>query len=206
MADKVCRCGWSEEDELLRAYHDGEWGVPQHDDLKLFEHLLMESMSCGLSWLLMLKKRDVFARCFDGFDPALVARYGEADVLRIMGDPEMIHSERKVRAVIGNAGRFLEMAEKFGSFDRYIWSFTGGKTVVYRSSAVRRLTRSALSEAVSRDMKKRGFRFVGAVSVFSFLEACGMVNDHVPSCFRREEVARMNSCVVLDDVDCELKL
>ncbi len=197
--EKKQRCAWCESDELLKKYHDKEWGVPQHSDRIFFEHLLMESMSCGLSWLLMLRKRKVFARCFSRFDCSRVARYNEDDVARVMADPEMIHSEPKVRAVVNNARRFLEIAAEFGSFDNYIWAFVGGKTVIYPAFPEKRLTRSALSDAVSRDLKKRGFKFVGSVSVFSFLEACGLINDHHPGCFRREQTLKLSDCAVIED-------
>lgn len=193
------RCAWCESDELLREYHDTEWGVPQHDDGILFQHLLMESMSCGLSWLLMLRKRAVFARCFCRFDYRQIARFDEADVQRIMGDGEMIRSEPKIRAVINNAERFLEIVGRYGSFDRYLWSFTGGKTLVYDAFPEKRLTRSALSDALCNDLKKRGFQFVGSVSLYSFLEACGLINDHHPQCFRRRETLKMNATLHIRD-------
>ena len=195
------RCAWCESDELLREYHDTEWGVPQHDDGILFQHLLMESMSCGLSWLLMLRKRAVFARCFCRFDYRQIARFGEADVQRIMGDGEMIRSEPKIRAVINNAERFLEIVGRYGSFDRYLWSFTGGKTLVYDAFPEKRLTRSALSDAFSGDLRRRGFKFVGTVSMFSFLEACGMINDHLHGCFRCGETRALNKTVIVADPD-----
>lgn len=199
MTGKKHRCPWCESEGLLREYHDTEWGVPQHSDRIFFEHLLMESMSCGLSWLLMLRKRHVFSRCFDGFDYNCIARYDEGDVGRIMADPEMIHSEPKIRAVIGNAVKFLEVIAEFGSFDKYIWSFTGGKTLLYETFPAKHITHSALSDAVSRDMKKRGFKFVGTVCIYSFLEACGVINDHMPECFRRAETLRMNECLQIKD-------
>lgn len=194
-------CPWSAADPLLKEYHDREWGVPQHDDRVLFEHLLMESMSCGLSWLLMLCKRRCFARNFSRFDYAQVAGYDEATVARIMADPEMIHAERKVRAVVDNARRFLDVRREFGSFAAYVWSFTDGRTVIYPAYQKQRLTRSALSDAFSGDLRRRGFKFVGTVSMFSFLEACGMINDHLHGCFRCGETRALNKTVIVADPD-----
>ncbi|MGI6075492.1 MAG: DNA-3-methyladenine glycosylase I [Pyramidobacter sp.] len=199
MTDDLRRCDWCKSDTLLQEYHDKEWGVPQHDDGVLFQHLLMESMSCGLSWLLMLRKRAAFARCFHRFDYRRIARYDDDDVKRIMGDAEMIHSEPKVRAVINNAVRFLEIVEQFGSFDSYLWAFTGGKTLVYQRFPEKRLTTSALSDALSKDLKRRGFKFVGSVSLYAFLEACGLINDHHPDCFRRRETLKMNDTLRVSD-------
>ncbi|MGN0839125.1 MAG: DNA-3-methyladenine glycosylase I [Pyramidobacter sp.] len=199
MSEEKKRCPWCSSDVLLIKYHDSEWGIPQHSDMVFFEHLLMESMSCGLSWLLMLRKRSVFSRCFDGFDYNRIARYDESDVKRIMDDPDMIHSEPKIRAVINNASRFLEIISEFGSFDKYIWSFTNGKTLLYESFPAKRITRSAFSDAVSSDLKKRGFKFVGTVCIYSFLEACGLINDHMPECCRRAETLKMNDCLHVKD-------
>lgn len=195
------RCPWCAADPLLKEYHDREWGVPQHSDRVLFEHLLMESMSCGLSWLLMLRKRECFARNFSGFDYERIAEYDDEKIALIMADPEMIHAERKVRAVVNNAQRFLDVRREFGSFAAYVWSFTGGGTVVYPSYRKQRLTRSALSDVFSGDLRRRGFKFVGTVSMFSFLEACGVINDHLHDCFRCSETRALNKTVVVADPD-----
>lgn len=199
MKDGKKRCAWGDRSDLLRHYHDEEWGVPVHDDRKHFEHLLMESMHCGLSWELMLKKREIFRACFADFDPEKVARFGDADVERILACPGMIRSERKVRAVIGNAAHFLAVREEFGSFDRYIWSFTGGKIYVYKTLLHGQpQTASPLSDEISADLKKRGFRYLGSITVYSFLQACGILLEHDPDCFRFQEL--------LDGADAEVRL
>ncbi|MBE6827506.1 MAG: DNA-3-methyladenine glycosylase I [Ruminococcaceae bacterium] len=176
-------CDWRNASEIDRHYHDTEWGVPVHDDLGQFEHLFLECMQCGLSWELMLKKREIFRACFDGFDFRKIAEYTQADVERIIGTENMIKAPRKVNAIINNAKRFLEIIDEFGSFDSYIWSFTDGKTVIYPSHANGRVPVSnGLSDKVSRDMKKRGFKYVGSINIYSHLQAAGIINDHSPDC------------------------
>lgn len=194
------KCAWCRDGGVNEAYHDAEWGVPLHDDQKHFEYLMMEVMQCGLNWTMMLKKREIFRRCFDGFDFHAVAKYGEADVERILRTEGMIRSPRKVNAVIGNARRFIQIIEEFGSFDSYLWAFTGGQTCVYRRHHRGQWEASnALSDAVSADLKKRGFKYLGSVTVFSHLQACGMINDHEPDCFLYERLIGMASVRYVDD-------
>lgn len=182
-------CDWAKSDPLSRAYHDLEWGVPVRDDRTMFEHLSLECLQCGLSWGLMLKKREIFRRCFDGFDFDRIAAYGEEDVARILQTEGMLRSERKVRAVIGNARCYRKVREEFGSFCAYLWGFTGGKTLLYRGHAEGAVPVSnALSERIARDLKKRGFRYIGAVTVYSHLQACGVINDHASDCPRFREL------------------
>ncbi len=176
-------CEWANKNEANRRYHDAEWGVPIHDDRRMFEHLSLECLQCGLSWDLMLQKREVFRRCFDGFDYEKVAEYGEGDVGRILETEGMIRSPRKVRAIIGNARRFKEVREEHGSFCDYIWSFSGGKTILYQGHDVGAVPASnGLSQRIGKDLKRRGFQYVGPVTVYSHLQACGIINDHDRDC------------------------
>ena len=176
-------CVWADINEANRVYHDTEWGLPVHDDRRMFEHLSLECLQCGLSWDLMLKKRAVFRQCFDSFDYEKIAAYGEADVKRIMNTEGMLKSERKVRAIISNAQCCLKIREEYGSFCDYIWRYTDGKTVLYDGHAAGNVPVSnALSETISKDLKKRGFKYVGAITVYSHLQACGVINDHSADC------------------------
>lgn len=183
------RCAWCLDGGLAQKYHDEEWGVPLHDDRRHFEYLLMEAMQCGLSWSLMLKKRPIFRECFDGFDFEKIARYGEADIERILARDGMIRSRPKVEAVIGNARGFMDIVEEFGSFDAFLWFFTDGRTLVYESHQLGRgEVKNALSDAVAAALKKRGFKYLGSITVYSHLQACGMINDHDPRCFMYEKI------------------
>lgn len=194
------RCGWCLAHPLALRYHDEEWGWPLHDDRRHFEYLLMEAMQCGLSWTLMLQKREIFRRCFDDFDAQKVAAYGKADVERILATPGMIRSRSKVEAIIGNARGFLAIAGEFGSFDRFLWSFTDGKTLIYRShQRGQGETRNALSDAVSAALRKRGFRYLGSITVYSHLQACGVINDHAPDCFRYAQINRAADVRVVEE-------
>lgn len=185
-------CDWFLQNPLAKDYHDKEWGTPVHSDEKMFEFLLMESMSCGLSWMLMLKKRSIFKKCFAGFDVKKVARFTDEDVSRILQTPGMIRSERKIRAMIHNAGVFIEIAREFGSFCEYLWGFTGGKTLIYRSHQQGVLeTHNALSDAIAKDLKKRGYKYMGTVTLFSHLQGVGIINDHSKSCPRYGELLKM---------------
>ena len=181
-------CQWWCRDPGALAYHDTEWGTPVHADCKHFEGLTLEVMQCGLSWELVLKKRQIFRDCFEGFDPENVAGFGEGDILRILETEGMIRSRRKVEATITNAAGFLGIQREFGSFDRYIWSFTGGKTLIYPSHRGKVIPENELSARISRDLKKRGFRYLGPVTVYSYLQACGLINDHDPDCPRYREL------------------
>ncbi len=190
------RCAWCLGNEKMVRYHDEEWGVPLHDDQKQFEFLMLEAMQCGLSWDLMIQKREIFRECFDGFDYEKVAVYTEADVERIMGTEGMIRSQRKIQAVIHNARCFLKVREEYGTFSAYLWGYTKGKIVLYmghQKGAVP--AKNGLSDAVARDLKKRGFKYLGPVTVYAHLQACGIINDHTEACFRYEEV--MEGCKVV---------
>lgn len=182
---KITRCGWCGSDPLYVQYHDREWGIPVHDDRLLFEFLVLESMQAGLSWLTILRKRQSFREAFDGFDFRKIARYNLRKVTMLMRNKGIIRNRQKIRAVINNARAFLAVREEFGTFDRYIWSFVGRKPLV---NLPRRLadipTRTALSDEISKDLKRRGFSFVGSTICYAHMQATGMVNDHLVSCFR----------------------
>ena len=178
-------CEWADINELYKTYHDKEWGVPVHDDRKMFEYLILECMQCGLSWDLMLKKRDVFRKCFDDFDYDKIAEYDDKDVERILNTEDMIRSVRKIEAVINNARCFRNVREEFGSFCDYIWAYSDGKTILYNghNKDIQRIPVSnGLSKRISKDMKKRGFKYVGEITIYSHLQACGMINDHDERC------------------------
>ena len=176
-------CGWDEASDEMRFYHDTEWGVPLKDDRLQFEFLSMEVMQCGLSFGLIMNRRQVLRDCFDDFDYEKVARYTEADVERIMQTPGMIRAVRKIRAIIGNAQAFLQVREEFGTFSDYLWGFTEGRTVLYDGHASGYIPASnGLSERISRDLKQRGFRFVGGITIYSHLQACGIICDHDSDC------------------------
>jgi len=183
------RCGWAESDPLLGEYHDKEWGVPVHDDLKLFEFLYLEGAQAGLSWLTILKKRDAFRTAFEGFVPKKIARFSAADVKRLLADKKIIRNRLKINAAVTNARQFILAQEEFGTFDSYVWQFVGGKPKKnrFRSMALVPAT-SKESNLMSRDMKKRGFKFVGSTICYAFMQATGMVNDHVTNCFRYPQV------------------
>lgn len=176
-------CGWDSASEIDRIYHDTEWGIPVYDDRKQFEYLMMEVMQCGLSWELMLRKRQTFQKCFDNFEYDKVAAYDDKDVERIMNTENMIRSERKIRAVINNARCFQNIRKKYGSFSEYLWAYSGGKPLFIRVTAVGRFPASNdLSEKISKDLKNEGFKYLGAITVYSHLQACGIINDHDIGC------------------------
>jgi len=185
------RCAWLGNDELMRKYHDCEWGVPLHDDRKLFEFLILEGMQAGLSWRTVLHKRENFRKAFHDFDPAKVARYGDREVARLLGDAGIIRNRAKILAAVHNAQRFLAVCREFGSFDRYIWGSVDGKPVRNRFRTLAELpAKTPLSDRISADMKKRGFKFVGSTVIYAHMQATGMVNDHIVSCFRYGEVGK----------------
>jgi DNA-3-methyladenine glycosylase I len=186
-ARTVRRCPWPEGNEQMIRYHDTEWGVPLHDDRKLFEFLVLDAFQAGLSWAIVLKKRDGFRMAFSDFDPRKVAMYDGRKVRTLLADAGIIRNRMKIEATIANARAFLAVQREFGSFDRYIWQFTGGATKRNRWRALGQLPcRSDESDAMSRDLKARGFRFVGSTICYAFMQAAGMVNDHLVSCFRYE--------------------
>ena len=185
------RC-WGTDDPLHIEYHDKEWGVPVHDERTLFEFLILEGFQAGVSWSIILRKRENFRRAFDGFDPVKVSEYSDEDFERLMSDAGILRNRLKIRSAISNAKRFLEVQEEFGSFDRYIWGFVGGKPVDNGLTSFSGMpAKTEVSEAMSRDLKRRGFKFVGPVICYSFMQAVGMVNDHLTSCFRYEEIRSM---------------
>ena len=188
------RCWGDLEDAggaLMRDYHDFEWGTPLHDDRKIFEFLVLEGMQAGLSWKLVLDKRENFRRAFRGFDPVKVARFAARDVRRLLGDAGIIRNRLKILGAINNAKRFLEVQKEFGTFDRYIWGFVGGKPVSNRLRSFADMpARTPLSDLISKELKARGFKFVGSTVVYSHLQATGMVNDHLVTCFRYRDVGR----------------
>jgi DNA-3-methyladenine glycosylase I len=183
------RCAWPGDDRLMVAYHDEEWGVPLHDDRRLFEFLVLDAFQAGLSWRIVLHKRQAFERAFHRFDPKKVARYGDTDYGRLVNDAGIVRNRAKIIATIGNAQRFLDVQREFGSFDRYVWGFVDGRPVVNRHASIADIpARTALSDSVSKDLTKRGFRFVGSTITYAFLQAAGLVNDHVTRCFRYNEL------------------
>jgi DNA-3-methyladenine glycosylase I len=186
------RCAWCGDDPLYTAYHDTEWGVPVHNDRKLFEFLILEGAQAGLSWITILRKRENYRRAFDGFDANKVARYGERQVARLLADAGIVRNRLKIAAAITNARAFLQVQEAFGSFDRYIWQFVGGKPLQNARRSLQDIpARTAESDALSKDLKARGFKFVGSTICYAHMQATGMVNDHVADCFRHEEVRRL---------------
>lgn len=183
------RCGWCLCNEKMIKYHDEEWGVPLYDDRMQFEFLMMEVMQCGLNWNMMIQKREIFRECFADFDYQKVAAYSETDIQRIMERDGMIKSRRKIEAVIHNAQCFLKVREEFGSFSDYLWKFSKGNILLYAGHQKgQQPARNNLSDQISKDLKKRGFKYMGSVTVYSHLQACGMINDHVEGCFRYRQV------------------
>ena len=180
----VTRCSWARTEPNI-TYHDTEWGVPLHDDRGLFEFLILEGAQAGLSWETILKKREAYRKAFDGFDPARVARYTAKKIERLMGDASIVRNRLKIESSVSNARAFLDVQKEFGSFDAYIWRFVDGKP---RVNAVRKMSdvqaSTPQSDAMSKDLKKRGFRFVGTTICYAFMQATGLVNDHTVECFR----------------------
>ena len=188
--DGLPRCSWCEGADLYRRYHDEEWGVPVHEDRKHFEFLVLESAQAGLSWSTILNKRANYRKAYSGFDPRVVARFGGRDRERLLNDTGIVRNRLKIDSSINNAKRFLEVQEEFGSFDNYLWGFVGGKTLVNKWKTLSEIpAKTDLSDAVSKDLKKRGFRFIGSTIIYAHLQAVGIVNDHLVSCFRYGELA-----------------
>lgn len=186
MENKI-RCAWCEKDDLYRDYHDNEWGNPVYDDDKLFEFLVLETFQAGLSWYTILKKRENFRKAFDHFDYKKVANYNEDKVQELLQDAGIIRNQLKIRATIANAVAFMKVQEEFGSFSKFIWNFTGGKPIQNHFKTLKELPATTpLSDEISKDLKKRGFKFVGSTVVYAQMQATGMVNDHVENCWKRE--------------------
>jgi DNA-3-methyladenine glycosylase I len=185
LSAEPARCPWPTGEPLMLRYHDEEWGVPVHDDRKHFEFLLLEGAQAGLSWSTILRKREGYRAAYRGFDPNVVARFTAKSVARLLADPGIVRNRLKIESSVGNARAFLTVQKEFGSFDRYLWGFVDGKPVVNRWTELSQIPASTpLSDRVSKDLKQRGFRFVGTTIVYAHLQAVGVVNDHLTSCFR----------------------
>lgn len=179
------RCDWSIVSENMKKYHDEEWGVPVHDDRKLFEFIILDAFQAGLSWQIILNKRENFRKAFDDFDPEIIAKYDQKKIDSLIKDEGIIRNKLKINSTVTNAIAFLEIQKEFGTFDKYIWSFVGGKTIVNKWETMSDIpTSTKESDAMSKDLKKHGFKFVGTTICYAFMQAAGLVNDHLVSCFR----------------------
>lgn len=191
MKEKI-RCRWAGSDQAYIKYHDEEWGVPVHDDRKLFEMLILEGAQAGLSWITVLKKRDHYKKFFDNFNAKKIAKYDQSQIDELLADPGIIRNRLKVNAAVTNAKLFLEIQKEFGSFDKYIWRFAGNKQIQNKFKDLSDLpAKTNESEAMSKDLKKRGFKFVGSTICYAFMQAVGMVNDHTTDCFRYKEIKNL---------------
>ena len=188
---KKSRCPWPGDDPLMVKYHDTEWGVPLHNDRKLFEFLVLDAFQAGLSWSIILKKRENFHKAFSNFDPAKIAKYDRKKVAELLKNDGIIKNRLKIEATITNAQRFLEIKKEFGSFDKYIWQFTDYQTIQNGYRTLKELpAKTKESDQMSKDLKERGFKFVGSTICYAFMQAAGLVNDHITSCFRYRRVSR----------------
>ena len=204
MEKKPIRC-WDTDNPLYVKYHDEEWGTPVHDDRTLFEFLTLEGFQAGLTWELILKRRETLRKAFDNFNPEKIARYDdEEDVKRLMSDPGVIRNRAKILAAINNAKRFIEVRKEFGSFDAFIWKFVDGRTI---DNAFRNFSNvpaeSEESRAMSKELKKRGFKFVGPTICYAFMQAVGLVNDHLVTCFRHDQIKRLNARQISDELSTD---
>lgn len=191
MTKTVHRCAWAGSDPLYQEYHDREWGVPLHTDRVLFEMLILEGAQAGLSWITILRKRKNYRKAFDRFDPKKVARYDARKIASLLNDAGIVRNRLKVASAVSNAKAFLAVQKEFGSFERYIWRFVEGKPVINHFRSLKEVpARTPVSDAMSRDLRKRGFRFVGSTICYAFMQACGLVNDHETGCFRHRQVLR----------------
>jgi len=182
----ITRCSWADSNELMRAYHDEEWGVPEHDSRALWEKLMLDGFQAGLAWITVLRKRDAFRGAFAGFEPERVARFGETEIAELLGNAGIIRSRAKIEATIGGARIYCEMRDRGEEFSDFCWSFTDGEVLV--GDGVHFPTKTALSERISKELKSRGFKFVGPTIVYAWMQAVGIVNDHAADCFRRAAV------------------
>jgi DNA-3-methyladenine glycosylase I len=190
--NKQNTCSWPGNNPLMIAYHDKEWGIPLHDDMKIFEFLVLDAFQAGLSWSIVLKKREGFRKAFDHFDYKKIARYNEDKIHQLLKDEGIIRNQLKIRATVNNAQRFLEVQKEFGIFDKYIWQFTGNKPIVNKWNQLNQLpAKSTESDAMSKDLQKRGFKFVGSTICYAFMQAAGMVNDHLVDCYRYQELKKL---------------
>lgn len=185
-------CGWPNKNPLMIEYHDKEWGVPVHDDRKLFELLILEGTQAGLNWEMILKKRENYREAFHNFDPVKIVCYSKKDVKRLLSNPGIIRNRLKIEAAITNARKFLDIQKEFGSFDTYVWGFVGCKPIKHKFKSLFEIPpRTKESDAMSKDLKERGFKFVGSTICYAFMQAAGMVNDHTVNCFRYDEVSKI---------------
>ena len=190
MNNQKKRCPWVGDDPLMILYHDREWGVPLHDDNKLFEFLILDCFQAGLSWSTILKKRINFRRAFSGFDPAKIARYKEGEIKKLLANPGIVRNHSKILATITNARKFLEVQREYFSFDKYIWGFVGAKPIVHKFKKIADLpAHTEESDKMSQDLQRRGFKFAGSTICYAFMQAAGLANDHIVDCFRYSEVA-----------------
>jgi len=186
MKEDLKRCGWCLSSDLYKKYHDEEWGVPVYDDEKLFEFLILETFQAGLSWITILNKRENFRKAFDNFDYKKIANYSEDKIQKLLLDPGIIRNKLKVNSAVSNAQAFIKVQEEFGSFSKYIWGFVDGKPIDNQRKSLKEVqATTALSDAISKDLKKRGFKFVGSTVVYAHMQATGMVNDHVADCWKK---------------------
>jgi DNA-3-methyladenine glycosylase I len=187
----LIRCPWSTTDPLYISYHDEEWGVPVHDDQKLFEFLVLEGAQAGLSWITILRKREAYRKAFDNFDVKKVAKYDKRRIARLLTNEGIVRNRLKIESAVHNARRFMEVQKEFGSFDAYMWQFVGGKPIVNHWKTLKEIPcKSVESDAMSKDLKARGFKFVGTVICYAHMQAVGMINDHIVDCFRHKEVRK----------------
>ncbi|MAZ40751.1 DNA-3-methyladenine glycosylase I [bacterium] len=185
------RCAWPGNNELMLAYHDTEWGTPQTDDNILFEYLLLDSFQAGLSWQIMINKRENFRSAFDDFDAKKISKYSTVKKRSLLNDPGIVRNRLKIEAAVSNAKGFLELQKEFGSFSNYLWSFVDYQPIQNKWKTLKQIpTKTPLSDTISRDLKKRGFNFVGSTIIYAFMQGCGMVNDHTTDCFRYKQVAK----------------
>ena len=187
----MIRCPWCENDELYIKYHDEEWGVPVHSDKKQFEFLILEGVQAGLSWITVLRKRENYRKVYDDFNPLLIAQYDENKITELMNYPEIIRNRRKIESSVNNAQKFIEIQEEFDSFDKYIWDFVNYQPIVNSWKNISKIpSKNDLSDKISIDLKKRGFKFVGSTIIYAHLQAVGIINDHIVSCFRYSELLK----------------
>jgi DNA-3-methyladenine glycosylase I len=189
----INRCGWSITDPLMIEYHDNEWGVPVHDDRKHFEFIVLDGAQAGLSWQTVLRKREAYRKAFDNFDFVKVARYNDKKIAQLLQNPGIIRNKLKVNSAVQNARAFLDLRKEFGTFDEYIWQFVNGRTIHNTWKSMKEIpAKTSESDAMSKDMKNRGFNFVGSTICYAYMQAAGMVNDHTTECFRHMEVRRIS--------------
>jgi len=195
-------CNWKDSSKQMQEYHDNEWGIPTHDDQKLFEYLVLESLQAGLSWELIIRKREVIRKCFCNFDVEKIASFDTDDIERIMHTDDMIKSLRKVNAMISNAKAFIDVQKEFGNFNKYLWSYSNGKTICYKGHEQGiNISKNDLSTLISNDLKKRGFKYVGPVIIYSYLQACGIINDHDKECICYQKIKNNYPCITMDEED-----